>query len=158
MFLKWKTKNIYGFNDLLSNCVLKGRKVSYDYSLPFSHFVNFDTYRKKFPNHSKKIIEKAIAQAYYTLDVIKDNRSVVEIFGIHPDKIYEISKTNDFRNYVYFEDFVRENKVEVKISKRMIEILKNKDELTLEAAYKKSKEETQQNKKLNQGNETEIKT
>ena len=40
----------------------------------------------------------------------------------------------------------------------MIEILKNKNELTLEAAYKKSKEETQQNKKLNQGNKTEIKT
>lgn len=36
-------------NYLLSNCVLKGRKVSYNYNLPFSYFVNFDVCRKKYP-------------------------------------------------------------------------------------------------------------
>ena len=35
-------------NYLLSNCVLKGRRVSYDYNLPFSYFVNFDVCRKKY--------------------------------------------------------------------------------------------------------------
>ena len=36
-------------NYLLSNCTLEGRKVSYDYNLPFSYFVNFDSCRKKYP-------------------------------------------------------------------------------------------------------------
>lgn len=36
-------------NYLLSNCKLEGRKVSYDYNLPFSYFVNFDSCRKKYP-------------------------------------------------------------------------------------------------------------
>ena len=54
------------------------------------------TVEKNFPNHTKKTIEKAIAQAYYALDVIRDERSIVEIFDIHPDKIYEISKITDF--------------------------------------------------------------
>ena len=35
-------------NYLLSNCSLKGRKVSYDYNLPFSYFVNFDICHKKY--------------------------------------------------------------------------------------------------------------
>ena len=34
---------------LLSNCTLEGEKVSYDYNLPFSYFVNFDSCRKKYP-------------------------------------------------------------------------------------------------------------
>lgn len=114
------------------------------------------TVEKNFPNHTKKTIEKAIAQAYYALDVIRDERSIVEIFDIHPDKIYEISKTNDFRSYVYFEDFVRENKVNTKNLKRMIEILKNKEALSLETAYEKAKEEFQRNEKINHGDVTEI--
>lgn len=36
-------------NYLLSNCTLEGRKVSYDYNLPFSYFINFDSCRKKYP-------------------------------------------------------------------------------------------------------------
>ncbi len=32
---------------LLSNVTLEGEKVSYDYNLPFSYFVNFDSCRKK---------------------------------------------------------------------------------------------------------------
>ncbi len=36
-------------NHLLSNCTLEGRKVSYDYNLPFSYFINFDSCRKKYP-------------------------------------------------------------------------------------------------------------
>lgn len=36
-------------NYLLSNCTLEGEKVSYDYNLPFSYFVNFDSCRKKYP-------------------------------------------------------------------------------------------------------------
>lgn len=36
-------------NYLLSNVTLKGEKVSYDYNLPFSYFVNFDSCRKKYP-------------------------------------------------------------------------------------------------------------
>ena len=36
-------------NYLLSNCKLEGRKVSYDYNLPFSYFINFDSCRKKYP-------------------------------------------------------------------------------------------------------------
>ncbi len=35
-------------NYLLSNCTLEGKKVSYDYNLPFSYFVNFDSCRKKY--------------------------------------------------------------------------------------------------------------
>ena len=35
-------------NYLLSNCKLEGRKVSYDYNLPFSYFINFDSCRKKY--------------------------------------------------------------------------------------------------------------
>ena len=35
-------------NYLLSNCTLEGEKVSYDYNLPFSYFVNFDSCRKKY--------------------------------------------------------------------------------------------------------------
>lgn len=35
-------------NYLLSNVTLKGEKVSYDYNLPFSYFVNFDSCRKKY--------------------------------------------------------------------------------------------------------------
>lgn len=35
-------------NYLLSNCTLEGRKVSYDYNLPFSYFINFDSCRKKY--------------------------------------------------------------------------------------------------------------
>lgn len=34
---------------LLSNVTLEGEKVSYDYNLPFSYFVNFDSCRKKYP-------------------------------------------------------------------------------------------------------------
>lgn len=37
-------------NYLLSNCTLEGEKVSYDYNLPFSYFVNFDSCRKKYPS------------------------------------------------------------------------------------------------------------
>ena len=36
-------------NYLLSNCKLEGKKVSYDYNLPFSYFINFDSCRKKYP-------------------------------------------------------------------------------------------------------------
>ncbi|MCD8378386.1 MAG: recombinase family protein [Candidatus Gastranaerophilales bacterium] len=36
-------------NYLLSNCKLEGKKVSYDYNLPFLYFVNFDSCRKKYP-------------------------------------------------------------------------------------------------------------
>lgn len=36
-------------NYLLSNVTLNGEKVSYDYNLPFSYFVNFDSCRKKYP-------------------------------------------------------------------------------------------------------------
>ncbi len=36
-------------NYLLSNCTLEGRKVSYDYNLPVSYFINFDSCRKKYP-------------------------------------------------------------------------------------------------------------
>ena len=36
-------------NYLLSNITLNGEKVSYDYNLPFSYFVNFDSCRKKYP-------------------------------------------------------------------------------------------------------------
>ena len=36
-------------NYLLSNCTLEDEKVSYDYNLPFSYFVNFDSCRKKYP-------------------------------------------------------------------------------------------------------------
>ena len=35
-------------NYLLSNCTLEGEKVSYNYNLPFSYFVNFDSCRKKY--------------------------------------------------------------------------------------------------------------
>ena len=35
-------------NYLLSNVTLKGEKVSYDYNLPFSYFVNFDVCREKY--------------------------------------------------------------------------------------------------------------
>lgn len=35
-------------NYLLSNCTLKGEKVSYDYNLPFSYFINFDSCREKY--------------------------------------------------------------------------------------------------------------
>ena len=35
-------------NYLLSNVTLKGEKVSYDYNLPFSYFINFDSCRKKY--------------------------------------------------------------------------------------------------------------
>ena len=35
-------------NYLLSNVTLNGEKVSYDYNLPFSYFVNFDSCRKKY--------------------------------------------------------------------------------------------------------------
>ena len=42
-----KKRNL--LNYLLSNCTLKGRKVSYDYNLPFSYFINFDSCRKKYP-------------------------------------------------------------------------------------------------------------
>lgn len=35
-------------NYLLSNCKLEGRKVSYDYNLPFSYFINFDSCLKKY--------------------------------------------------------------------------------------------------------------
>lgn len=35
-------------NYLLSNVTLEGEKVSYDYNLPFSYFVNFDSCRKKY--------------------------------------------------------------------------------------------------------------
>ena len=35
-------------NYLLSNCTLEDEKVSYDYNLPFSYFVNFDSCRKKY--------------------------------------------------------------------------------------------------------------
>lgn len=38
-------------NYLLSNCKLEGRKVSYDYSLPFLYFINFDSCRKKIPQN-----------------------------------------------------------------------------------------------------------
>lgn len=34
---------------LLSNCTLEGKKVSYDYKLPFAYFVNFDNCNKKHP-------------------------------------------------------------------------------------------------------------
>ena len=33
---------------LLSNVSLEGKKVSYDYNLPFSHFVNFAKSNKKY--------------------------------------------------------------------------------------------------------------
>ena len=36
-------------NYLLSNCKLEGKKVSYDYNLPFSYFINFESCRKKYP-------------------------------------------------------------------------------------------------------------
>lgn len=36
-------------NYLLSNVTLNGEKVSYDYNLPFSYFINFDSCRKKYP-------------------------------------------------------------------------------------------------------------
>lgn len=36
-------------NYLLSNCTLEGRKVIYDYNLPFSYFINFSTWYKKYP-------------------------------------------------------------------------------------------------------------
>lgn len=36
-------------NYLLSNCKLEDKKVSYDYNLPFSYFINFDSCRKKYP-------------------------------------------------------------------------------------------------------------
>lgn len=36
-------------NYLLSNVTLNGEKVSYDYNLPFSYFVNFDSCHKKYP-------------------------------------------------------------------------------------------------------------
>ena len=35
-------------NYLLSNVTLNGEKVSYDYNLPFSYFINFDSCRKKY--------------------------------------------------------------------------------------------------------------
>ena len=35
-------------NYLLSNCTLENKKVSYDYNLPFSYFVNFASCRKKY--------------------------------------------------------------------------------------------------------------
>ena len=35
-------------NYLLSNCTLEGEKVSYDYNLPFSYFVNFSKSNKKY--------------------------------------------------------------------------------------------------------------
>ena len=35
-------------NYLLSNCKLEGRKVSYDYNLSFSYFINFGSCRKKY--------------------------------------------------------------------------------------------------------------
>ena len=40
-------------NYLLSNCTLEGEKVSYDYNLPFSYFVNFDSCRKKYAKVDK---------------------------------------------------------------------------------------------------------
>ena len=120
----------------------------------------FDTHKrtveKKFPNHTKKTIEKAIAQAYYALDVIRSGRSILDFLHIHPDKIYEISKTGDYKGFVFFEDFVRENKVNTKNLKRMIEFLKNKEALSLETAYEKAKEEAQFKKKINQGDEMAI--
>lgn len=36
-------------NYLLSNVTLNDEKVSYDYNLPFSYFINFDSCRKKYP-------------------------------------------------------------------------------------------------------------
>jgi DNA invertase Pin-like site-specific DNA recombinase len=36
-------------NYLLSNVTLDGEKVSYNYNLPFSYFINFDSCRKKYP-------------------------------------------------------------------------------------------------------------
>ncbi|MDD3593347.1 MAG: hypothetical protein PHX18_01840 [Candidatus Gastranaerophilales bacterium] len=33
---------------LLSNCTIKDKKVSYDYTLPFAYFVNFDSCQEKY--------------------------------------------------------------------------------------------------------------
>ena len=45
-YIKW-TQNLEEY--FMSNCKLEGRKVSYDYNLPFSYFINFDSCRKKYP-------------------------------------------------------------------------------------------------------------
>ena len=36
-------------NYLLSNCTIDGKKVSYDYNLPFSYFINFASCKEKYP-------------------------------------------------------------------------------------------------------------
>lgn len=114
------------------------------------------TVEKKFPNHTKKTIEKAIAQGYFALDVVRSGRSVNEVFTLKEDIIFELSKLNDHRAYETYEEIIRQNKISPKVLKKMIEYIKNGEKMSLQAAYEKAKEEFQRNEKINHGDVTEI--
>lgn len=114
------------------------------------------TVEKNFPNHTKKTIEKAIAQGYFALDVVRSGRSINEVFTLKEDIIFELSKLNDHRAYEAYEEIIRQNKISPKVLKKMIEYIKNGEKISLQAAYEKAKEEFQRNKKLNRGDVTEI--
>lgn len=130
--------------------LLEERKVYYKQGLTLAvayekHIMVFDQRWRRsedfFLGLPEKELDKRIAYFNYVEKIKELGRSIEDIFEIEPSIIYEIEKLEQPERYEEIENFVLKNKVGVNHLKRVIEIIKENDKITLEEALQQSKNE-----------------
>lgn len=94
---------------------------------------------KKFPNQTRKNMEKSVIYGYYVLDNVGSGRSVEDIFKLSFEKICIIADCECFERWAEIEQFAFDKKVGIQYLKRIIQLVNEDNNIELNAAFEQAK-------------------